>query len=162
MVASSLYPLHWNGNNTISLAAYGGSYLTESPKAIWPQACCKGSGPPPHRQTISVLTMKTIRCESFQRKRITAIQVSFEWKVSLSIQQVHAFCFLLDVLCQRKIIYLKFMCTCHISQISLFFSFRANIRLCFSWGSCIKLCRFYCKWYLSNIFICVCVCISNR
>ena len=82
--------------------------------------------------------MKTIRYESFQRKSITAIQVSLEWKVLLSIQQVHAFCFLQDMICLSKkdnifdiyvhiLPFLKFLCFLVLEQTFAFVLDEARI-----------------------------------
>lgn len=66
-------------------------------------------------------------------------------------------------ICERKIFDIYVHILIAISQISIFFSCRWNICLCFRWGSYIKLCSFYYMQCICNIyvFICVHICISK-
>ena len=53
----SLYSLHWNGNNTISLAVYGRNSLPKRPKASLASGKSEGGGALT-RFSISVLSLK--------------------------------------------------------------------------------------------------------
>lgn len=125
---SVLYPLHWNGNNTILLASYGESYLTEKPKAMSP-----GAGRGGISLFFIAMLLFGINYETHMIWKPPEKKHYYHFPFK---KYMHLVPFWIWFIWKRKNIfdiYVHIVIT--ISQISMLFSFRANVSFCYRWDS---------------------------